>query len=195
MSGHVGVTRVVLLGFVSLGLVALPAQGQTSLRVDSRLGYLVTGGDTFSDRPFVQIGGALELGRARAGAAPVLAVSVGLVAEFGDIFAASMTTSWRMLAGLEAAWVLAEGPDGGAPRAEFVPSIQAGYQTTVGQDERSGLTLRAGPGLRIPIASDGGMLLTFEPVSVVLLPAPDGPIADEARIAWELGILKLGFRF
>ncbi len=155
----------------------------------------MTGGNTFSDRPLVQLGGALEFGQTRVGGPPAIGVTAGLVAEFGDIFAASMSTSWRFLAGVEAAWALADAVDGSAPRVEFVPSIQAGYMTTGGQDERSGLTVRAGPGLRIPLAPDGGMLLTFEPVSIVLLPAPDGLIEDEARVAWELGILKFGFRF
>lgn len=103
-----------------------------------------------------------------------------------------MTMSWRFLAGVETAWVLADGVDGGAPRAEFVPSIQVGYQTDGGRDGRSGLTIRAG---RIPLNRDGRTLLTFEPVSVVLLPGPDDIVEDEARIAWELGILKIGFRF
>ena len=125
----------------------------------------------------------------------MLAVTTGIVADFGDIFAASMTTSWRFLAGVEAAWVLADRPGGGVPRAEFVPSIQAGYQTNGGQDQRSGVTVRAGPGIRIPMDSDGRILLTFEPVSVVLLLGPDGAVEDQARIAWELGILKFGFRF
>ena len=49
-----------------------------------------------------------------------------------------MTTSWRFLAGVETAWVLADGLDGGAPRAEFVPSIQVGYQTDGGRDGREG---------------------------------------------------------
>jgi hypothetical protein len=170
-------------------------EAQTTPRVDARLGYLATGGDTFSDRPFIQLNGALEFGTARAGGPPLFGITAGVVAGFGDIFAASMTTSWRFLAGIETAWVLADGIDGGVPRAEFVPSIQAGYQTTGGQDERKGLTVRAGPGIRIPLNPDGKLLLTFEPVSVVLLPGPDGVGGDEGRIAWELGILKFGFRF
>lgn len=176
-------------------MIVLPLEAQTTPRLDARLGFLATGGDSFSDRPFVQLGGALEFGTAQVGSPPVLAVTTGIVAEFGDIFAASMTTSWRFLAGIETAWVLADGVDGGAPRAEFVPSIQAGYQTNGGRDGRSGLTIRAGPGVRIPLDRDGRMLLTFEPVSVVLLPGPEETVEDEARIAWELGILKFGFRF
>ncbi len=101
----------------------------------------------------------------------------------------------RSIAGVETAWVLADGVDGGAPRAEFVPSIQAGYQTNGGRDGRSGLTIRAGPGVRFPLDRDGRTSLTFEPVSVVLLQGPDDIVEDEARIAWELGILKIGFRF
>lgn len=179
-----------------VALTIAPTIGaQTTPRIDARLGFLATGGETFSDRPFIQAGGALEFGKAQAGGPPVLAVTTGIVAEFGDIFAASMTTSWRFLAGVEVAWVLADGPGGSAPRAEFVPSVQAGYQTDGGRDQRNGLTIRAGPGIRIPLDPDGRILLTFEPISVVLLPGPDGAVEDEARIAWELGILRFGFRF
>ncbi len=35
----------------------------------------------------------------------------------------------------------------------------------------------------------------IEPISVVLLPGPDDIVEEEARIAWEFGILKIGFRF
>lgn len=194
-SSVVATPYLATITLVGLFAIAPPLRAQTTPRLDARIGFLATGGNTFSDRPFVQLGGALEFGRTRVGGPPVLGVIAGLVAEFGDVFAASMTTSWRFLAGVEAAWALADGVDGSAPKAEFVPSIQAGYMTTGGQDERGGLTIRAGPGFRIPLASDGAMLLTFEPLSIVLLPAPDGVIEDEARVAWEFGILKFGFRF
>ena len=183
------------IALMAVLMIVLPLEAQITPRLDARLGFLATGGDTFSDRPFVQLGGALEFGTAQVGSPPVLAVTTGIVAEFGDIFAASMTMSWRFLAGIETAWALADGVDGGAPRAEFVPSIQVGYQTDGGRDGRSGLTIRAGPGVRIPLDRDGRTLLTFEPVSVVLLPGPDDIVEDKARIAWELGILKMGFRF
>lgn len=195
LAGVVNIVAVMLVTLVGLFVIARPLLAQTTPRIDTRIGYLLTGGNTFSDRPLVQVGGALEFGQTRVGGPPVFGVTAGLVAEFGNVFAASMTTSWRFLAGVEAAWALTDGVDGAAPRAEFVPSIQVGYMTTGGQDERSGLTVRAGPGLRVPLAPDGRMLLTFEPVSIVLLPAPDGVIEDEARVAWELGILKFGFRF
>ena len=187
--------RQATMALMAVLIIVPTIEAQTTPRVDVRLGFLATGGDTFGDRPFLQVGGALEFGEARIGGPAVLAVTTGVVAEFGDIFAASMTTSWRFLAGVEVAWVLADGRNGGAPGAEFVPSIQAGYQTNGGQDQRNGLTGRAGPGLRIPLDQDGRVLLTFEPVSVVLLPGPDGVVEDEARIAWEFGILKFGFRF
>ena len=189
------IARCAGVSFIAALSLISTAAAQTTARVDARLGYLVTSGDSFSDRPFISFGGALEFGQARVGGPPALGVSAGIAGGFGDVFAASMSTSWRFLVGVEAAWALSDGVDGGVPGAELVPSVQAGFQTTGGQDGRSGLTVRAGPGIRIPLAPDGRTVLTFEPVSLVLLPAPEGALEDEGRLAWELGVLKVGFRF
>ena len=163
-------------------------------RVDARLGYLITGGQGFSDRPFVQIDGGIQFGQATVGGPPSLALTVGAAVGAGEFLAEAGTYSLRMLGGVELPWAIDASVLGDRP-VELVPAIQAGHQESYGEDERSGFTLRAALGLRL-LPSSGTFFVTFEPAGFVLLPRPD-PAMDEgsSRFAAELGVLKVGWRF
>lgn len=180
-----------------------PEDGRRVLRrLDGRIGFLITGGESFTDRPFAQVDAGVQFGRARHGGSPALGVLVGAALGFGEILASDASASLRVMAGIEAPWAVA--PGGAAGPLELVPAVQVGLQKAWAEDERDGFTLRAGLGLRVPIG-DGTGHITFEPVSFALL-SPTGrpvlpetggdvPLDETPRAAFELGILKFGWRF
>ena len=163
-------------------------------RIDSRIGFLITGTEGFADRPLFQIDGGVQFGRAKPGGPPALGLTLGASIESGEIFARSASISTRFLAGIELPWAIG----GSATRrntVEFVPAVQVGYQHAFEDDGRDGLTFRVAPGIRV-FPSRGTVFLTFEPISFVLLAAPP-PAEDHGddRFGWELGVLKFGWRF
>lgn len=164
------------------------------LFVQSRLGYLITPDRGFTNRPFVQADGGVQLGPARVGGPPALALTLGVAVGAGEFLGEGSTLSARVLGGVELPWALAVRSLGEHP-IELVPAVQVGYQNAFGEDRRDGFTVRGAVGLRI-FPGAGRFFFTFEPVSVVLLPRPDPPgKRDSSRVAAELGILKMGWRF
>jgi len=186
-----------MLGFFHANAIAQsPGDSEDGLlfRIDSRIGFLITGSEGFADRPLFQVDGGLQFGRARPGGPPALGITLGASIESGEIFARTASISTRFLAGIELPWAIG----GSATRrnaVEFVPAIQVGYQHAFEDDGRNGLTLRVAPGIRV-LQSTRTMFLTFEPLSFVLLaaPAPAEDLGDD-RFGVELGVLKFGWRF
>ncbi len=176
----------------TLGDAGGPAAGATRFRLDARAAFLVTRGQGHSDRPVLEAGAAIVLVRARGGL-PGVALLGSAAVGFGEIFAEAQSESLRLLAGVELPFRLRAPQPGRAP-IELVPAIQAGRLTSNGEDERDGFTARAGMGLRVPVA--GRLALSFEPIALVVLPEPDdAPVGYGSRLAFELGFLRLGWRF
>ena len=159
----------------------------------SRVGFMVTGGDGFDDRAFVQLDGGAQFGRASVGAGPAIGLTLG-TAVGASHFLGGTNVSLRVLGGVELPWALDVTAFGDGP-VELVPALQAGYLKAYDEDERSGFTLRATVGLRL-LPGSSPFFFTFEPITFVLLPSPDPSKAqDRSRLAVELGLLKVGWRF
>jgi len=158
------------------------------------MGYLITAGQGFTNRPFGQIDAGVQLDPARPGSLPGFALTLGVAVGAGEFLARGSTVSTRVLAGIELPWAVAV-PALGKNPVELVPAIQAGYQNAFGEDKRSGFTLRGAVGLRL-LPGTGAFFFTIEPASFVLLSRPDA-LNDRgsSRFGTELGILKVGWRF
>lgn len=185
-----------LLALVSFGGGSVSAQEPLRpdvrdgplFRLDSRLGFLVTSGDTFGDRPVWQIDGGIQLGPARPGRPPALGFTVGVSVGAAE-FLGPTTTSTRVMGGIELPWALSS-------TLELVPAVQAGYLRAAEEDERSGFVSRWAIGIRI-LPRRQTFYFGFEPASLVTLPRPDDPVRGDpgARAALELGVLRFGWRF
>lgn len=189
------------LGPLALAGVAVagPLGAQTGpadpllFRVDTRIGFLVTGAGGFADRPLFQTDGGVQLGRARPGGPPAVGLTLGTALASGELFAEGASVSLRVLGGVEFPWALGSGTRAQAP-VELVPVFQMGYQIAFQDDRRRGFTARTALGLRI-VPSRGTFFTTFEPFSLVWLPQPGRGRAAGSRWGLEVGVLKVGWRF
>jgi len=158
------------------------------VRLDQRLGFLVTSGEGFGDRPVWEVAVGLQRRAARPGSGPALGLTLGAGVGAAE-FLGPTHASFRVMAGIEGTWSL-------SPVIELVPSFQAGYLEALEEDGRRGLVTRTGVGLRVLIP-DRAFYFGFEPISLVTLPRarPSLPTDGGSRFAPELGILRFGWRF
>lgn len=176
------------------GLDRPDARDGVLVRIDARIGFMITGAEGLLDRPLAQVDGGIQFGRARVGGPPSLALTVGVALGSGDFLGEDATTSMRLLMGVEVPFALAGGFVGEGP-VELVPVVQVGYRTSYREASRSGFTARAALGLRL-LPRETAFFLTLEPVSMTLLPSADESAGSSGgRFAVEVGVLKLGWRF
>ncbi len=163
------------------------------VRIDARFAWAVTEGEGFGDHPLIQLDAGVQLGRARVGGPPAVALVVGGSVGVGEALGKS-NLSVRVVGGSELP--VAVSMSGLSPSSvEIVPVLQAGYLKVVDEDKRKGFTLRVTVGMRF-LFDRTAFYFTFEPLSVVLLPPPPGGFnRSTAKVAFELGILKVGARF
>lgn len=157
-------------------------------RVDSRIGFLITSGQTFGDRPVVQIDGGVQFGAATPGGPPRVGLTGGFTIGAAR-FLGGTDTSIRFLAGAEFPWALSRS-------IELAPAVQAGYLKAFDEDERHGFTSRVAVGIRV-LPSRGAFYFGFEPIALVTLPLPDATAEGDpgSRVAAEFGLLRFGWRF
>lgn len=187
-----------------LAAVSAPAAGQSPagqspaspsrIAIDVRMGFLVTRTEGYADRPLLGVDVRLQIVRPRVGAGPGLGVMAGAAIGFADIFGETQSESHRWTGGVEFPWAIASAGLGPRP-IEIVPLLQAGYVDSNGGDRRSGFIGRVAVGLRVPLGSDP-VYFGFEPFGLTLLPDPDverdGP---SSRLAFEFGLLRVGWTF
>ncbi|MFV1988694.1 MAG: hypothetical protein ACC682_15575 [Gemmatimonadota bacterium] len=160
---------------------------------ESRLAFLISDTEGHPDRPVIGADARFTIRPARVGGGPGFGVTAGATVGFAEFFADVQSESFRLVVGVETPWALSASGLGKNP-VEIVPLVQVGHLTSNGGDERSGVVSRLALGLRIPLG-DGPMYLAFEPIGLTLLPAPDDPHEGDSRLAYELGLIKFGWRF
>ena len=155
---------------------------RASFRGDFKAAYALTEGAGMNDHILMEVTLGPQFGRAVAGGsvgvAPVFSGAVS-IAEGGH-------ASLRLQGGLELAL-------GVAKDVELVPIITAGFLKAFGDDEREGPVARLGLAFRI--LGKNNFYLTFEPVSLVVLPAPPGGFTRyTSHVALDMGVVKVGGR-
>lgn len=161
--------------------------------IDTRLAWVVTLGEGFGDHPLIQLDAGIQLGRARVGRPPPIALIVGAAVGVGEALGKS-NANVRIVGGIEVPFAVSM-PALSASAIEVVPVLEAGYLKVIDEDEREGFILRGSVGMRF-LFGGTAFYLTFEPFSAVLLPPPPAELDNgTANVAIELGILKLGARF
>ena len=161
--------------------------------IDGRFAWVVTAGEGVGDHPLMELDVGVQFGRARPGGPPGVALLLGGGVGVGEALGKS-NVSWRVVGGIEIP-VAVTMPALSESLIEIVPVLQAGYLKVVDEDKRKGFTLRGSVGMRF-LFNATAFYLTFEPLSVLLLPAPPGGFNNStAKVAIELGILKVGARF
>ncbi len=184
-----------LFGVQSLSGLAAQVDESRSPRFafETRLAFLISDTDSHPDRPILGVDARYTLRPARVGGGPGVGLTAGATVGFAEFFADVQSESFRLVGGLEIPWAIAAAGLG-ENAVEIVPFVQIGHLSSNGGDERSGLVARIAVGLRISVG-DGPMYLAFEPFGLTLLPAPDEVHEGDSRLAYELGIIKVGWRF
>jgi hypothetical protein len=155
---------------------------RNSFRGDFKAGYALTEGAGMNDHILLEVTLGPQFGRAVAGGsvgvAPVFSGAVA-IAEGGHV-------SLRLQAGLELAL-------GVAKDLELVPILTGGFLKAFGDDGREGLVARVGLAFRV--LGKNNFYLSFEPVSLVVLPAPPGGFTRyTSHVALDMGVVKVGGR-
>ena len=195
-SGGGALVTTVWLALLSPTGLAAQTDGAGSVArfaFETRLTFLISDTGGHPDRPILGADARYTIRPARVGGGPGFGVTAGATIGFAEFFADVQSESFRLVGGLEIPWALSTSGLG-ENAIEIVPLVQVGHLTSNGGDERSGVVSRLALGLRIPLG-DGPMYLTFEPFGLTLLPAPDEVQDGDSRLAYELGLIKFGWRF
>lgn len=173
-----------LLLVLMLPTVAATAQNEFGATSASfRIGWMVTDGEGYVDRPVAEGTGAYAVVRSSRGRPGInLTGSAGV--GIGDAFAERTLWSFRFSGGVEGVFQ--------RDAISLVPFGQLGYLTSMKEDERRGLFARVGVGVRI---SSGPVEYSIEPLSITVLPQSDLASEDASRLAIEVGVFRIGRRF
>ncbi len=174
--------RITLLLILAVACSSLSSAQEVDLpgAASIRIGWLLTAGEGYVDRPVVEGAGAYRV-LSGDGESPTVYATGSAAVSIGDAFAERTLWSFRFAAGSEILF-----PVGPVYLATFA---QGGYLTSLKEDERHGVYGRFGAGVRI---ESGRLMYSVDPVSVTILPLADNSGADASRLAIEVGVIRIG---